>query len=41
MIESSGSSGEQSLTGSAAFTSGAARMINFRSSSIVSGVAID
>jgi hypothetical protein len=41
MTSSSGSSGEQSAYGIAAFTSGAARMINSRSSSMVSGVAID
>jgi hypothetical protein len=41
MSVSSGWSGEQSRTGIAALTSGAARMINSRSSSIVSGLAID
>jgi hypothetical protein len=41
MIASSGSSAEQSRTGRAALSSGAARRISSRSSLIVSGVAMD
>jgi hypothetical protein len=41
MIASNGSSAEQVRTGRAAFSSGAARRISSRSSSIVSGLAID